>query len=243
MSVGAQLRASREAKGLSIDAVAHLTRVQPRILAAIEQDDLRAVPPRPFGRGFVRSYAREIGLDPDRTARDYFAQFAVEAPVVVRPPQPATPPRLSAWVVVGLGVSAGLAAAFLLGRTPAPPPPNAADTVGPPGAAAAAPVAPAAAAPPPQIAQPSAPPPPLSIVLTATRPSWVTASADGRRVLYETIVPGAPRTITAAGGIVIRVGDAGALQWQINGRHAGAMGQPGQVREIRITPESAPTIR
>ena len=80
MSIGAQLRASREARGLSIDAVAHTTRVQPRILAAIERDDVRAVPPRPFGRGFVKAYAREIGLDGDQTTRDYFAQFA---PVVL----------------------------------------------------------------------------------------------------------------------------------------------------------------
>ena len=93
MSIGAQLRASREARGLSIDAVAHTTRVQPRILAAIERDDVRAVPPRPFGRGFVKAYAREIGLDGDQTTRDYFAQFAPVAPTVQPEVQKQPPPR------------------------------------------------------------------------------------------------------------------------------------------------------
>ena len=94
MSIGAQLRASREARGLSIDAVAHTTRVQPRILAAIERDDVRAVPPRPFGRGFVKAYAREIGLDGDQTTRDYFAQFAPVVPAdATRSPETAASTR------------------------------------------------------------------------------------------------------------------------------------------------------
>src|SRR5262245_5979991 len=75
MSIGAQLRTAREAKGLSLGAVAQRTRVQPRTLVAIELNDLTLLPPRPFGRGFVRAYAQEVDLDPDRTVRDYFAQF------------------------------------------------------------------------------------------------------------------------------------------------------------------------
>ena len=60
MSIGAQLRASREARGLTIDALAHTTRVQPRILAAIERDDVAAVPPRAVGRGVVKGDTQEM---------------------------------------------------------------------------------------------------------------------------------------------------------------------------------------
>src|SRR3982751_1455936 len=84
MSIGAQLRASREARGLTLDAVSRTTRVQPRILAAIERDDVAAVPPRPFGRGFVRAYAAEMGLDAEQITHEYFARFAPQAaPVAV----------------------------------------------------------------------------------------------------------------------------------------------------------------
>lgn len=76
MDVGARLRDAREARGLSLDAVSRSTRVQPRILSAIETNDSIALPPRPYGRGFVRAYASEVGLDPDGTVREFFSQFA-----------------------------------------------------------------------------------------------------------------------------------------------------------------------
>ena len=87
--VGARLRASREAKRLSLDAVAASTRVQPRILSAIEQNDASVLPPRPYGRGFVRAYAQELGLDADNIVREYFGQFAPPEP----PPAPPAPER------------------------------------------------------------------------------------------------------------------------------------------------------
>jgi hypothetical protein len=271
MSIGAQLRTSREAKGLSIDALAHTTRVQPRILAAIERDDVGAVPPRPFGRGFVRAYARELGLDGDQTARDYFAQFA---PVVATAATTATAPTTApadrdieprrrssiqgtrAWpfVVISLGAVTGITLALVTGRPAATTASRRAATavVGTSGASAApaagdaTPVgarstdAASAAAPARAASTPAAN---LTIVLTATRPSWVTADADGRRAAYLTVRPGSPLTLTARREIVIRVGDAGALVWQINGREAGAMGRPGQIRDIEITPATATTIR
>src|SRR3982751_598698 len=125
MSIGAQLRASRETRGLTVDAVARATRVQPRILAAIERDDVAGVPPRPFGRGFVKAYALEMGLDGDQVTRDYFAQFAPPPPV---PDEIAIPParvdsgvRSHAWIfAVGLaGVTVGVALAFFA-RAPEP---------------------------------------------------------------------------------------------------------------------------
>ena len=54
---------------------------------------------------------------------------------------------------------------------------------------------------------------------------------------------GSPETVTATREIVIRVGDAGALAWRVNGRDVGTMGRPGQVRDLTITPKTAATIR
>ena len=86
MDIGAQLRSSREGKRLSLETVARTIRVQPRVLVAIERNDSAAIPPRPFGRGFVRAYAREVGLNPDQTVRDYFGQFAPPADAPVAEP-------------------------------------------------------------------------------------------------------------------------------------------------------------
>ena len=260
MSIGAQLRASREARGLSIDAVAHTTRVQPRILAAIERDDVRAVPPRPFGRGFVKAYAREIGLDGDQTTRDYFAQFA---PVVLpmRPeaqkepsPRATGSPRVWRLALASLGALTAIAVAIVASRPPAKAESaGVANVVGTSGLASTS--APAVAkttdaapvASPVSTATTQAAPPvqaaPLTIVLTATGPSWVTADADGRRALFKTVTPGLPETIIAKREIVIRAGNAGALAWRVNGRELGPMGRIGQIRDATITPTSAATVK
>jgi cytoskeletal protein RodZ len=263
MSIGAQLRASREARGLSIDAVAHTTRVQPRILAAIERDDVRAVPPRPFGRGFVKAYAREIGLDGDQTTRDYFAQFVPVVPAAQPEAEKQPPARVTtglprAWRLglASLGALAAIAIAVVASRPAAKAESSAgvANVVGTSGVTStsapasaakttdAVPVVPpvSAAATPAAAPVPAAP---LTIVLTATMPSWVTADADGRRALFKTVAPGVPETILAKREIVIRVGNAGALAWRINGRELGPMGRIGQIRDVTITPTSAATVK
>ena len=75
MDTGARLREAREARGLTVDALARITRVPPRLLSAIERNELTVIPPRPYGRGFVRAYAAEVGLDPDEIVREYFGRF------------------------------------------------------------------------------------------------------------------------------------------------------------------------
>ena len=80
MDIGAQLRTAREAKGLSIGTVSQRTRVPARALSAIERNDRTALPPPAFSRGFVRTYAEEVDLDPESLVRDYFAQFPAIAP-------------------------------------------------------------------------------------------------------------------------------------------------------------------
>ncbi len=92
-----------------------------RALAAIELNDRSSLPPRPFGRGFVRTYAEELDLDPDRLVRDYFAQFP-SRPALVHVARDATEPSWqpsSLWVGMGTAVAllvVVVAAAVVLGR-------------------------------------------------------------------------------------------------------------------------------
>jgi cytoskeleton protein RodZ len=62
-SAGAQLRAGREALGLSVDAVAQQLKLSPRQVHALEVGDFSLLPGRTFVRGFVRNYARLVRLD------------------------------------------------------------------------------------------------------------------------------------------------------------------------------------
>ena len=61
---GALLREARERAGLSQDDIAGKLKLAPRQIAAIEAGDWNSLPERTFTRGFMRSYARIVGLDP-----------------------------------------------------------------------------------------------------------------------------------------------------------------------------------
>ena len=65
-TVGAQLKAERLRLGLSIADVAQRLKYAPRQIDAIETDDFKALPGLPFVRGFVRGYARLLGIDAGR---------------------------------------------------------------------------------------------------------------------------------------------------------------------------------
>lgn len=65
VGAGAQLRAAREAAGLSLDQVAQQLKLAPRQVRALEDEDFGVLPGRTFTRGFMRNYARLVNLDPD----------------------------------------------------------------------------------------------------------------------------------------------------------------------------------
>jgi len=257
MDTGLRLRTAREAKGLTIDALARATRVQPRILEAIERNDSHALPPRPYGRGCVRAYATEVGLEPIGTVRDFFSQF-IDADVTANdqaaadagPADTTAPGDARRRAVFGTILTCGLAAVFILfiGRgmmtsdsEPRPVGTSGAEQVAPASAAGVVPagdttgVSPGAG-----VAAPTAP---LTVVLEATAPAWIHAVADGRRVVYRLMQPGERHELRADEFVRVRVGDAGAVRWQINGRPASAMGAPGEVRTVTVTGANADAVK
>lgn len=64
LSVGKTLREAREQLGLSVNDVANRIKFAPRQIEALEEDDFIRLPEAAFVRGFVRSYARLLELDP-----------------------------------------------------------------------------------------------------------------------------------------------------------------------------------
>ena len=67
---GVLLREARERLGMSQDDIAGKLKLAPRQIAAIEMGDWNSLPERTFTRGFMRSYARLVGLDPDIVGLD-----------------------------------------------------------------------------------------------------------------------------------------------------------------------------
>lgn len=89
LSFGDQLRAQRESLGLSYRDLAASTKIQGRLLQALEEEDLTEFDAPAYARGFLKLYARELGLDEDQV----LASFPIEAPrkLEIEPAEPTTP--------------------------------------------------------------------------------------------------------------------------------------------------------
>lgn len=70
-TLGEKLRQAREARGITISEVAEQTRISPHYIELIENDDYRTLPGGIFNKGFVKSYAKFIGLDEAEALQDY----------------------------------------------------------------------------------------------------------------------------------------------------------------------------
>ena len=64
--IGEQLRQSRLAKGIDLEAIARETRISSRYLEALEREDYDVLPGALFARNFARQYAALVGLDPSQ---------------------------------------------------------------------------------------------------------------------------------------------------------------------------------
>jgi len=72
---GRDLKRIREELGVTLEALAEMTRVRILFLRAIEDDEVEKVPSLIFLRSFLRAYAQSIGLDADIVANRYLARI------------------------------------------------------------------------------------------------------------------------------------------------------------------------
>jgi cytoskeleton protein RodZ len=72
-SLGARFRQERERKGMTLDDVAVATKIGTRMLQALEEERYDQLPGGIFNKGFVRAYARHLGLDEEKAVADYVA--------------------------------------------------------------------------------------------------------------------------------------------------------------------------
>ena len=71
MKFGEFLRKERELRGVTLEEISKHTKVNTRFLEAIEQDDLSVLPAKAFAKGFLRSYARMVGLDEEQIITNF----------------------------------------------------------------------------------------------------------------------------------------------------------------------------
>jgi cytoskeleton protein RodZ len=200
---GAKLRDARERRGVSLRQIANATKISIAALEALERDDISRLPGGIFSRAFVRSYAVEVGLDPEATIQEFIAQFPNDSVIAGHPTsdriedhEAVESERRTAGTFLWLaGVSVPLAGAVVYFATAGRP---LIRDVAPPTAASARPSeAPPAAATPPPVPEstPAQPPPPAS-------PSPEPTSAP--------VTPAAPSSAPAASAVTQTAASPGA---------------------------------
>ena len=258
---GKLLLDARAARGMTLAEVSASTKIPVSKLQAIERDDIESLPGGIFTRGFVRSYAEAVGLDPQDTLAKFEARFPDESSVATlhatiegRANEEFVRQQRTAKSVIWLALLAVPLVLWLLSAvvpsdtdSPAPEETVAAD------AERAAPAG-AALSPPSQSPQEPASPPPvesavrtdpapaapadsgrLTMEMSATADCWVRASADGDTVVARLFRAGERQVVVAQEEIDLRVGDAGAFAFTINERPGRSLGETGEVVDIRVT--------
>lgn len=71
LTLGEKLRQAREERGISIMEVSEQTRISPLYLEAIENDDYSPLPGGIFNKGFVKTFAKYVGVDENEALQDY----------------------------------------------------------------------------------------------------------------------------------------------------------------------------
>ncbi|HWZ44874.1 MAG TPA: RodZ domain-containing protein [Candidatus Saccharimonadales bacterium] len=250
---GDRLRREREMRGITLEQISESTKIARRRLEALENEEFDLLPGGVFNRGFVRSYARYVGLDPEQAVADYMTashdqsatadQFPLE--VQKNKPQKGAPvlnPQRS-WLPIVLAVLALIAVIagwrIWTHRNPARP-------VVPSAAAAAIQTATTQPTPDGPGVSGSTPAPGLepatqdqqdpqnsgayTLTLTAKSDSWVSIKADGKTVMEGTLNARQVRSVKFENELVLRTGNAGGLEASYNGRPLGGLGAEHETR-------------
>lgn len=132
--IGAALKAAREFRGLSLQDVSDATRIRRTYLAAVEDMRLEELPSRPFTLGYIKAYAKHLGLDPEEAVGRFKESSPdpdepLRAPVGVRRERD---PRMGAIIAGGVLIVSAIVLWNIAQRAiteEAPPPPTAPEAV------------------------------------------------------------------------------------------------------------------
>jgi transcriptional regulator with XRE-family HTH domain len=238
-ALGEEFRSAREARGLTLSDVAEQIHIRSVYLSAIENEDWAAIGAPVYIRGFIRTYARFLGLDAEDAVQRFNETRPPERQAVQTVPLSALadePSGPSRWAMIG-GIAALVLVAFVafewwqFSQSGMRTRPLAAVPRSSPAAAAR----PLLHTPKPTVATPS--PRPLlhhSLAIHLTQASWLRVVVDGRNAMEGTFPAGTTRTFT--GNVAdLRVGNAAGVDVSVNGSPAKTLGGVGDVVEQKYT--------
>src|SRR5215471_11960319 len=251
-SVGAILRSAREEQGRELAEIAEGLCIPQRYLRAIEEDDLKALPGTFFYKSFVKQYAATLGV-PEREILPRIDQISHAEAETVSPGQAAASSAVrqpDAIVQASnrdfsdrrLGIPVAVLGAVILAcsgfyswwtrpvSTSVAVQTQASPSAVPPAAQPTTPVATST----PVTSDLGG----VVLSLAATERTWLSITSGGKEIFSGVLQPGETKTISGLEAARMKVGNAGGIEIQWNGKPVGPIGTRGQVKTIVFTPDN-----
>ncbi len=240
MSIGEYLRTEREKKGLSLTDVEKETKIRVKYLQALESENFQEIPGRAYVLGFLRAYARFLGIDEEEIVSTYKQQhpdefWEVSLEQIKEEGEKGEfrenrkvqlfrlfenkrfLGRMVAIFVLGALI---FGAIFFGARQTEEPSPS----------------------PSPRISVPQEPSPlthdseenkekelGVELKLVATEECWVLVRQDGKEIFSGIMRPGETKTFRAKETIWLKLGNAGGVEVYFNGKKVPSLGRRGEV--------------
>jgi transcriptional regulator with XRE-family HTH domain len=240
-NLGAKLRAARERRGATVRQIANVTKMTVSTIEALERNDISRLPGGIFSRAFVRAYASEVGLDPDAAIEDFLAQFPLDSLAAGHASSRqiedrealASDRRIASTVLQLVAFSMPLVGCVLyFGAAGLPRPSRSGSAGGQPVSTGIVPDRPARLA---GTGGSESAASRLSVEVVASRRLALWAIVDGEAAPERALVAGDRATFDVRRDLELKIGDASAISWTLNGAPARTLGASGEVVTTRVT--------
>lgn len=227
MGLGDILKSERERQGLSLETIEEETKIRKLYLQAIENEQFSSLPPRVYSVGFVKRYAKFLGLNEIELAKEFqylaYGKEEVQEEIVLpHEPKKSLPLKNIAaaaiFLLVAIWVGNYLVGFFsenINDQTPAQPPtaqqpaeepqqePDAEKEEQPPATASGT----------------------VDLLLQAKEDCWVSASVNGQIVYAQTLPAGQEKAFKENSTIYLTLGNAGGVDVTYNGKKLDPFGK------------------
>lgn len=238
--LGSRLRQFRKEKSIALEDVAQKTRIQARLLNAIEEGRLDQLPEPVYIKGFIKRFAEALGLNG--------TEFSSSFPVGVNlqrlrpswrylPSAQLRPVHLYLfYVVLVIGSVNGLS--LLVKRSAMPPityieqPQQPLQLPEPKNSPQPKSQQKLNTAKPVKLTQQTKDGKSVQVAVRLKAESWIRIVADGETIFEGTLPEGTQRSWVANKTLIVRAGDAGNVLVEFNDQTPKEMGEPGKVEEV-----------
>jgi cytoskeletal protein RodZ len=250
---GQMLRAAREEKQWSLIDTEETTKIRVRYIQALEEENYGILPGATYVKGYLRTYAKQLGLNSDEIIALYNDSIVLEAKPVLESEHRsvrARPLWLRPVIIGSMAVLAIVLVVAIAGLLPSRK--KGADSPYSPTVLPSAPkveaVTPVTSSPPPVLPSPenvaAATQDGLTAQLVFTQACWVEVRVDGQPSFQGTFTAGTSKEVKGTSKIeLVSVGNAGGLSVTLNGKALPSLGKSGEVvRNVILTPDTLKSL-